>query len=202
MYIYGLCRKQAKSEESAASVAIWSVRRVPPCFSLCLLRDQSAHAQARLLTANTRSPCHVCVCRTVLSGTETLDPTANLKSKKKLSKKKDSNGEMTSRSVILVQCLWCLALVECARVVPTEAEKQSAFEQLLGKTGRLRMQSSYQSFDPLTTTTTTLPPARPSTTPIMLSDEEAKRHDRRHAVLPQKKHNHKKNHSKRLHHAG
>ena len=100
------------------------------------------------------------------------------------------------KQLICIQCLWCLTLivVDCARVGPTESEKQSAFEQLLsGKTGRLRMLSA--------TTTTGLPPLSLPTTPVkVLTDEEAKRHDRRHAVLPPKKHNHKKNHSKRQHH--
>lgn len=104
--------------------------------------------------------------------------------------------------VILIQCSWCLTIiVECGRVGPSEAEKQSAFEQLLGKSSRLRMLSTQQNFEPLTTTS--LPPTTTTTPamPIMLSDEEAKRHDRRHAI-PQKKHNNKKDHSKRQHHAG
>ena len=108
------------------------------------------------------------------------------------------------KAVILMQCAayWCLLVssVDSSRVggYKTEAEKQSAFEQLLGKAGRLRM--AHQTFEPQTT----LPPTTMSTMPIMLSDEEAKRHDRRHAVaVPEKKQNkNKKDHPKRQHHAG
>ncbi|XP_046644304.1 epidermal growth factor-like protein 7 isoform X2 [Daphnia pulicaria] len=105
--------------------------------------------------------------------------------------------------ILIVQCSWFLARIESGRVghAMTEDEKQSAFEQLLGKASRLRMAGSSQT---LFEATTIQPPtiATMSTAmPIMLSDEEAKRHDRRHAVHQPKKHN-KKDHSKRQHHAG
>ncbi|EFX77221.1 hypothetical protein DAPPUDRAFT_247979 [Daphnia pulex] len=108
-----------------------------------------------------------------------------------------------SSSIPAGHCSWFLARIESGRVghAMTEDEKQLAFEQLLGKTSRLRMAGSSQtSFE----ATTIQPPtiATMSTAmPIMLSDEEAKRHDRRHAVHQPKKHN-KKDHSKRQHHAG
>jgi hypothetical protein len=105
--------------------------------------------------------------------------------------------------ILMFQCSWFLTRIESGRVgrAMTEEEKQSAFEQLLGKAGRLRMAGSSQTLFE----TTTLQPSTIATMstamPIMLSDEEAKRHDRRHAVHQQKKHN-KKDHSKRQHHAG
>lgn len=106
-----------------------------------------------------------------------------------------------SSVILIIQCYWCLTrmTVESSRIGLTEDAKQLAFEQLLGKTGRLRMAGSSQT---LLESTTTLPPTITSIAiPIMLSDEEAKRHDRRHAIHHQKKNN-KKDHSKRQHHAG
>ncbi|KAK4019758.1 hypothetical protein OUZ56_001766 [Daphnia magna] len=112
-----------------------------------------------------------------------------------------SSAVKRSLVILIIQCCWCLTgiVVDSSRVGLTENEKQSAFEQLLGKTGRLRMSGSSQT---LLESTTTLPPTIMSIAmPIMLSDEEAKRHDRRHAIHHQKKNN-KKDHSKRQHHAG
>lgn len=111
--------------------------------------------------------------------------------------------------ILMVQCSWFLTRIESGRVghaAMTEEEKQSAFEQLLGKTSRLRMAAGGSSQQTLFEATTLQPPTIAAATmstamPIMLSDEEAKRHDRRHAVHQPKKHN-KKDHSKRQHHAG
>jgi hypothetical protein len=150
------------------------------------------------------------------AGTETLDPVANwldfhfiwgfIKSIEKIHNQYSKMRPSARKQllvILIVQCSWFLARIESGRVghAMTEDEKQSAFEQLLGKASRLRMAGSSQT---LFEATTIQPPtiATMSTAmPIMLSDEEAKRHDRRHAVHQPKKHN-KKDHSKRQHHAG
>lgn len=104
-------------------------------------------------------------------------------------------------------CVGLLVLVCCANRVQasrhrSEAEKQSAFEQLIGKGGRLRWlaQPGITSAPDDARETAVGPPTSPSLD-VLIKDEPVKRHDRRHAnsSTGEKK---KKGHVKRHHHAG